>query len=114
MAVYVNQITIWFQFQFQLKLKLRGTGFNIDEWIGSLIVAGLPNKFSPLIMAIEHLGITIITDSIKNKLLDVEFDNGNGNGSVFILVNLLQINVLINKIENVILMLGLHQMLKRI
>ncbi|CAH2109182.1 unnamed protein product [Euphydryas editha] len=53
--------------------KLAGTGFNIsDEWIGSLLLAGLPDKFSPMIMAIEHSGINITTDSIKSKLLDME------------------------------------------
>jgi len=37
---------------------LRGTGFNIDdEWIGSLFLIGLPEKFSSMIMAIEHSGI---------------------------------------------------------
>ncbi|GBP89744.1 hypothetical protein EVAR_42865_1 [Eumeta japonica] len=38
--------------------KLKGTGFEIaDEGIGSLLLAGLPDKFTPMIMAIEYSGI---------------------------------------------------------
>lgn len=66
MTSYVNQIVDNGQ-------KLRGTGFAInDEWIGSLLLAGLPEKYSPMIMAIEHSGIPITTDAIKSKLLDME------------------------------------------
>ncbi|KAF7282370.1 hypothetical protein GWI33_002748 [Rhynchophorus ferrugineus] len=39
---------------------------------GFLLLAGLPEKFSPMIMAIEHSGITISTDAIKTKLLQME------------------------------------------
>ncbi|GBP23596.1 hypothetical protein EVAR_80212_1 [Eumeta japonica] len=39
--------------------------------------AGLPEKFSPMIMAIEHSGIQVTTDAIKSKLLDMETGNGN-------------------------------------
>ncbi|KAG5879896.1 hypothetical protein JTB14_010414 [Gonioctena quinquepunctata] len=76
MAGYVNQIV-------ETGQKLRGTGFKIDdEWIGSLLLAGLSEKFSPMIMAIEHSGIAITTDSIKTKLLDMESDVGH-TGSAF-------------------------------
>ena len=35
--------------------RLSGTGFKInDEWVGSLLLAGLPERFMPMIMAIEH------------------------------------------------------------
>ncbi|XP_026475639.1 uncharacterized protein LOC113380719 [Ctenocephalides felis] len=65
---YVNQII-------ETGQRLRGTGFNIDdEWIGSLLLAGLPEKFSPMIMAIEYSGIAITTDTIKTKLLDIGND----------------------------------------
>ncbi|KAG5863770.1 hypothetical protein JTB14_015182 [Gonioctena quinquepunctata] len=70
MAGYVNQIV-------ETGQTLRGTGFKIDdEWIGSLLIAGLSEKFSPMIMAIEHSEIAITTDSIKTKLLDMESDVG--------------------------------------
>lgn len=76
MTSYVNQVV-------ETGQKLRGTGFNIDDqWIGSLLLAGLPEKFAPMIMAIEHSGIVISTDSIKTKLLDMETNVGN-NGSAF-------------------------------
>ena len=66
MTAYVTQIV-------ETGQKLAGTGFNInDEWIGSLLLAGLTEKFSPMIMAIEHSGMSITTDAIKSKLLDME------------------------------------------
>lgn len=56
--------------------KLTETGFEItDEWIGSLLLAGLPEKFAPMIMAIEHSGILISADSIKTKLMDIKVEN---------------------------------------
>lgn len=79
MGAHVNQIV-------ETGQKLRGTGFKIDdEWIGSLLLAGLPEKFSPMIMAIEHSGIVITTDSIIMKLLDLESDiSVSAAGSAFI------------------------------
>lgn len=75
MTSYVTQII-------ETGQKLCGTGFAInDEWIGSLLLAGLPEKFSPMIMAIEHSGIQVTTDAIKSKLLDMEtgsIDNVDG------------------------------------
>jgi len=53
--------------------KLRDTGFNIDEeWIGFLLLAGLPEKFSPMIMVIEHSGIAITADCIETKLMNIQ------------------------------------------
>lgn len=66
MTHYVTQIV-------ETAQRLRGTGFAItDEWIGSLLLAGLPEMYSPMIMAIEHSGIQITTDAIKSKLIDLE------------------------------------------
>lgn len=66
MTNYVTQIV-------ETSQRLSGTGFAInDEWIGSLLLAGLPERFMPMIMAIEHSGIKITADSIKTKLLDME------------------------------------------
>lgn len=57
--------------------KLKGTGFDInEEWVGSLLLAGLPEKFSPMIMAIEHSGIAISADVIKTKLMDMSDNVG--------------------------------------
>lgn len=66
MTSYVTQIV-------ETSQRLSGTGFEItDQWVGSLMLAGLPEKFSPMIMAIEHSGIAITADVIKTKLLDSE------------------------------------------
>lgn len=66
MTTYVTQIV-------ETSQRLSGTGFEItDQWIGSLLLAGLPEKFTPMIMAIEHSGIAITADVIKTKLLDSE------------------------------------------
>lgn len=68
MQSYVTQIV-------ETGQKLSGTGFNIsDEWIGCLMLAGLSEKFMPMIMAIEHSGIQITTDAIRTKLMDMETD----------------------------------------
>lgn len=53
--------------------KLSGTGFNVNyEWIGCLLLAGLSERYAPMIMAIEHSGMQISADAIKTKLLDIE------------------------------------------
>nr|CAI5853257.1 unnamed protein product [Callosobruchus analis] len=58
--------------------KLIKTGFSIDgEWVGSLLLAGLPERYAPMLMAIEHAAIWISADSIKSKLLDMEVDGTN-------------------------------------
>lgn len=65
MTVYITQVVDTAQ-------KLRRTGFDIsEEWVGSLLLAGLPEKFAPMIMAVEHSGINISSDVIKSKLLDM-------------------------------------------
>ncbi|CAF4953454.1 unnamed protein product [Pieris macdunnoughi] len=51
MAQYVTSLL-------ETSQRLNNTGFKIsDEWIGSLLLAGLPEKFEPMIMAVEHSGI---------------------------------------------------------
>lgn len=69
-ADYVNKIIGTSQ-------KLSAIGMNVeDEWIGSLLLTGLPEKFQPMIMAIESSGIKITADVIKMKLLQ-DADNYN-------------------------------------
>lgn len=68
MGDYVNKVV-------ETSQRLKSTGFAIDDvWIGSLLLAGLPEKYSPMIMAIEHSGIAITADAIKTKLLDMEVE----------------------------------------
>lgn len=81
MTNYVTQVV-------ETAQRLKGTGFAItDEWIGSLLLAGLPDKYSPMIMAIEHSGIQITTDAIKSKLIDMEvsssYTNLDNSGAAF-------------------------------
>ena len=50
--------------------QLNGIGFAIsDEWIGALLLCGLPEEYRPMIMALENSGIKITGDAIKTKLL---------------------------------------------
>ena len=50
--------------------KLRGIGFNVDdEWLGTLMLAGLSDEYKPMIMGIESSGIKISADMINNKVI---------------------------------------------
>lgn len=50
--------------------KLRNISFKVDdEWLGTLMLAGLPENYKPMIMGIESSGIKISSDFIKTKLL---------------------------------------------
>lgn len=50
--------------------KLDSCGFPVpDEWIGVILLDGLPEEFKPMIMAIENSGVKITGDSIKTRLL---------------------------------------------
>lgn len=51
MEQYVNQLI-------ETAQKLNRSGFKVDdEWVGLVLLAGLPEKFAPMIMAIEYSGI---------------------------------------------------------
>lgn len=64
MQDYVNQII-------DCANKLNGIGFVVDdEWLGSILLAGLTNDYKPMIMGLESSGIAITADSVKSKLLD--------------------------------------------
>lgn len=50
--------------------KLRNIGFEVnDEWLGTLMLAGLPDEYRPMIMGLENSGAKIGADFIKTKLL---------------------------------------------
>lgn len=60
---YVNQIISTAQ-------ALNGIGFEInEEYVGSFLLAGLPDEYRPMIMAMENSGIKITGDAVKTKLL---------------------------------------------
>lgn len=57
--------------------KLNQIGFKVnDEWVGSLLLSGLPEHFAPMIMAIESSNIKVTADTIRTKLLQ-DFDTYN-------------------------------------
>lgn len=59
--------------------KLNEIGMVVsDEWVGSLLLSGLPEHFTPMIMAIESSNMEITADSIKTKLLQ-DFDDSDSN-----------------------------------
>lgn len=50
--------------------KLRNIHFDIDdEWLGILMLSGLPDTYKPMIIGLESSAIKISTDSIKTRLL---------------------------------------------
>ncbi|CAG4913463.1 unnamed protein product [Colias eurytheme] len=50
--------------------KLRNIGFQVDdEWLGTMLLSGLPETYKPMIIAIESSGMKISSDSVKSKLL---------------------------------------------
>lgn len=68
--VYVNAIMT-------TAYKLTGNGFAIsEEWIGTILLAGLSDEYRPMIMGLESSGVAITGDSIKTKILqDVKIKN---------------------------------------
>lgn len=78
MTNYVTQIM-------ETAQKLSGTGFSVnDEWIGCLMLAGLPEKYFPMLMAIEHSGIAITGDVVKTKMIDLAANDSSELGSAFL------------------------------
>lgn len=60
---YINKI-------FDAAQKLDNLKFKVDdEWIGSLLLTGLPDVYQPMIMALESSGTKITGQVIKAKLL---------------------------------------------
>lgn len=73
---YVNEIT-------SLALQLGEIGFEVtDEWLGSLLLKGLPHSYKPMIMSLGVTFPTLSSDKIKVKILqDVTMPNHNGDGA---------------------------------
>lgn len=50
--------------------KLSGCGLTVgDEWVGAILLAGLPESYSPMIMGLESSGTKLTGENIKAKLL---------------------------------------------
>lgn len=63
MEVYVNEIIT-------TSHALTSIGFAIsEEWIAALLLAGLPDEYRPMIMAMENSGLKLTGDVVKTKLL---------------------------------------------
>ncbi|XP_073943412.1 uncharacterized protein [Choristoneura fumiferana] len=63
MEVYVNEV---------LSLAQQLANMNKvvdDEFLGALMLKGLPTEYEPMIMALEHSGAVITADLVKSKLL---------------------------------------------
>lgn len=77
MTSYISQII-------ETAQRLSGTGFKVnDEWVGCLLLAGLPEKYFPMIMAIEHSGIAITADVVKSKLIDLAGNDSEVGNALF-------------------------------
>lgn len=65
--------------------KLRNIGMQVaDEWLGTMMLAGLPSDYEPMIMGIESSGIKITADFIKAKIIqDVRNVGANGEVALF-------------------------------
>ncbi|XP_055848373.1 uncharacterized protein LOC129913633 [Episyrphus balteatus] len=50
--------------------KLNGVGLTVsEEWVGTILLAGLSEEYKPMIMGIESSGVSITGDVIKMKIL---------------------------------------------
>lgn len=75
---YVNKMVMT-----SLKVKKAGLNFD-DEIVASFMLAGLPEEFRPLVMAVENSGSKLTTDAVKNLLLqDPRLGSDNSGSGAF-------------------------------
>uniref|UniRef100_A0A0A9Z9B6 Retrovirus-related Pol polyprotein from transposon TNT 1-94 n=1 Tax=Lygus hesperus TaxID=30085 RepID=A0A0A9Z9B6_LYGHE len=56
-----------------------------DEWVGALLLAGLPEDFRPMIMGLENSGTKITADAVKVRILqDVKLDSNRDSESAML------------------------------
>lgn len=68
MSEYVGQVL-------ETSNKLHGIGFAVaDEWLASILLAGLSDEFKPMIMAMESSGLNITADLVKSRLLENNYE----------------------------------------
>lgn len=59
--------------------RVRATGYDMnDEALGAALLVGLPEKYEPLIMALEGSGSKITGEMVKLKLLDPKYEKTTG------------------------------------
>lgn len=75
---YINRVTM-------TSLKVKKTGLKLDdEIVASLMLAGLPNEFTPLVMAYENSSEKLTTEGVKTLLLqETRFDSNEESGTAF-------------------------------
>lgn len=62
--------------------KLRGIKAEVsDDWLASFLLAGLTDRYTPMIMALEASGIPLTADAVKTKLLQEEKPSPTPNAS---------------------------------
>lgn len=66
-------------------LKVKKAGLDIgDDIIAALMLAGLPDEYRPLVMAVENSGKELTTDGVKNLLLqESRLGSESGEGDAF-------------------------------
>uniref|UniRef100_A0A0A9XVJ9 Retrovirus-related Pol polyprotein from transposon TNT 1-94 n=1 Tax=Lygus hesperus TaxID=30085 RepID=A0A0A9XVJ9_LYGHE len=66
--------------------KLNDLNFVVsDEWLGSLLLAGLPLDYRPMIMGLENSGVNITADLVKCRILqDVLTTSTNNESALFV------------------------------
>lgn len=71
---YINKVTTTAH-------KLREIEMDIpDEWIGAILLAGLPQQYQPMIMAISGSGVEVTADYVKTRIIqDIKFHRGRQN-----------------------------------
>lgn len=64
--------------------KLNGIGLKVDdEWVGCILLAGLPDEYKPMIMGLESSAIKITADLVKTKILqDVKLDQASSSNAL--------------------------------
>lgn len=72
--VYVEKIL-------SLSQQLNNLGFEVtDEWIGTLLLLGLPDKYEPMVMGLQASGTQITAATMRTKILaTVHKDDTNSN-----------------------------------
>lgn len=55
-----------------------------EEWIGAFLLAGLPEKYKPMIMAMESSGVNITGDFVKSKLLQEDCKENSSDGAALL------------------------------
>lgn len=75
MEEYVNKMII-------TSIQVNSAGLKLDDEItASLMLAGLPEEFMPMVLAVENSNDRLSVDTVKNVLLqDVKFDSSKSGG----------------------------------